>query len=144
SCYHRSSIGETTGPDKMKFFIAFLSLAAVALARPQQQPVYQILRMSKDISPEGNYQYGYETENGIAANEAGGLKQIGQNAAVVASGNYAYTGDDGQSYQVSYVADENGYQPQARHLPVAPPVPEAIQRALDYIAAHPPPPEQRR
>lgn len=31
-----------------------------------------------------------------------------------------------------------GFQPQGDHLPVPPPIPEAIQRALKYLAEHPP------
>lgn len=36
-----------------------------------------------------------------------------------------------------------GFQPQGAHLPVAPEVPEAIQRALQYIAANPNPQYQQ-
>lgn len=53
-------------------------------------------------------------------------------------GSYSYTGDDGVPVVVNYIADENGFQPQSSILPTPPPVPEAIQRALDYLRSLPP------
>lgn len=52
------------------------------------------------------------------------------------SGSYAYTAEDGTKIQVSYVANENGYQPSGDGIPTIPP---AIQRALEWNAAHPDP-----
>ncbi|CAH1961242.1 unnamed protein product [Acanthoscelides obtectus] len=98
----------------------------------------QILRLESDIDPEGNFHYAYDTENGISANEEGTYKQLGETGAVVAQGGFSFQSPEGEQVQVQYVADENGYQPVGSHLPTAPPVPPAIQRSLDYIAAHPP------
>ena len=89
-----------------------------------------VLKSNSDIHPDGQYKYEYETGNGIAAQEAG-------LAAHQVQGSYSYTAPDGTPIQMTYVADENGFQPTGSHLPVAPPVPAAIQRALEYIAAHP-------
>ncbi|VEN55864.1 unnamed protein product, partial [Callosobruchus maculatus] len=99
----------------------------------------QILRLESDIDPEGNFHYAYDTENGISANEEGTYKQVGEAGAVVAQGGFSFQSPEGESVQVQYVADENGYQPVGSHLPTAPPIPPAIQRSLDFIAAHPPP-----
>ncbi|XP_058801432.1 larval cuticle protein 65Ag1-like [Phymastichus coffea] len=125
----------------MKYFIAVVALAALVAAKPQapQEPI-AILRQAADVGPE-QYQYSYETANGISAEEFGSLKaaQNEEGAAIAAQGQYTYTDDQGNKFQVQYVADENGFQPQGAHLPVAPPVPEAIARALEYIAAHPQP-----
>lgn len=60
----------------------------------------------------------FETSNGIAAQEEGQVQNAGsENEALAARGSYRYTGDDGQVYEVSYVADENGFQPSGAHLP---------------------------
>ncbi|RVE40182.1 hypothetical protein evm_015168, partial [Chilo suppressalis] len=59
------------------------------------------------------------------------------NPALEVKGSYRYTADDGTPVEVSYIANEDGYQPQGSHLPVPPPIPVAIQRSLEYIAAHP-------
>lgn len=67
----------------------------------------------------------HETSNGISASEHGTVKTVnGEDGkpvdVIVATGEFAYTGTDGQVYNLKYVADENGFQPQAAHLPVAP------------------------
>lgn len=90
------------------------------------------------------FTFSYETGNGITAEESGFLKNAGQadQEAQVAQGQSSYTSPEGQQIRLAYIADENGFQPQGSHLPVPPPIPEAIMRALEYIAAHPPPPEK--
>lgn len=91
-----------------------------------------------------NVSFSYETENGISAQEQGQLTGGSgkEGPAVAAQGGFQYTSPDGTPIQLQYVADENGFQPQGAHLPVAPPIPPAIARALEWIAAHPEP-EQR-
>ncbi|XP_022213705.1 pupal cuticle protein Edg-78E [Drosophila obscura] len=79
---------------------------------------------------EGNYANSFDTSNGIQVQEAGNANG--------ATGSYSYTSPEGEPIVVTYVADENGFQPSGAHLPTPPPIPEAIIRALEYIAAHPP------
>ncbi|XP_063698140.1 pupal cuticle protein Edg-78E-like [Culicoides brevitarsis] len=87
-----------------------------------------VTRLENVVNPDGTYNYAYETSNGIAANEEG-------EGGVRASGQFSYVSPEGETIQVSYTADENGFQPD--NLPQPPPIPEAIQKALEYIAAHP-------
>ncbi|KAM3960271.1 pupal cuticle protein 27-like [Aphomia sociella] len=76
-----------------------------------------------------SYQYSYETDNGIQAQESGQIDKGTQ-----AHGAYSYKGDDGQIYTVTYTADENGFRPQGSHLPTPPPIPEAIAKAIEQNA----------
>lgn len=63
----------------------------------------------------------FETSDGVAKQEQGELKTFGpESAAVVARGSYSFLGDDGVTYTVNYVADENGFKAEGAHLPVAP------------------------
>lgn len=82
----------------------------------------------------------YETDNGIAAQEQGQLKNVpgSPEPAVVAQGQFQYNSPELGPLSVSYIADENGFQPQGAHLPTPPPVPAAIARALEWIAVHHP------
>ena len=81
----------------------------------------------------------YETGNDIQAQEEGFVKNFGnpEQETQVAQGGYQYTAPDGTRIILTYTADENGFVPQGAHLPTPPPIPEAIKRALEYIAAHP-------
>ncbi|XP_019870353.2 larval cuticle protein LCP-17-like [Aethina tumida] len=124
----------------MKFFLALAFVAVASAASLSSEKDAPIISQSSDISPDGSYQSQYETGNGIAAQESGVLKAVGQEQAEEVQGSVKYTAPDGTPIQLTYVANENGYQPQGAHLPVAPapePIPAAIARALDWIAAHP-------
>lgn len=62
----------------------------------------------------------YETSDGTSRQEQAELKNAGEeNAALEVRGSYTWTAPDGQSYTVTYVADENGYRPEASHIPKA-------------------------
>lgn len=95
-----------------------------------------IVRQALDgPNPDGSYNYSYETGNGIQAQEEGHLNNVGTDQeAIEARGSYSYTDNEGNTYQVSYVANENGFQPEGAHLPQVPPL---IKKALQYIAEHP-------
>ncbi|EDW40233.1 GL25146 [Drosophila persimilis] len=48
-----------------------------------------------------------------------------------------YYSPESQLIQLTYTADENGFQPQGEHLPTPPPIPEAILKSLEWIRNHP-------
>nr|CAD7396734.1 unnamed protein product [Timema poppensis] len=81
----------------------------------------------------------YESADGTKVEASGTLKDLGdkEGPSSVIQGSYSFVTADGQLFELRYIADENGLQPQASFLPVAPPIPEDIQRSLEYNAAHP-------
>ncbi|XP_055690578.1 flexible cuticle protein 12-like [Lutzomyia longipalpis] len=106
----------------MKVFIALAVLFAVAVAAPPHavdaDRNAQILRYESDNIGVDGYKFAYETSNGIAQQEQAELRNVGtEHEAIAVRGSFSYVGPDGVTYTVNYVADENGFQPQAAHLP---------------------------
>lgn len=127
-------------------YVILLVACANAAPLDQQQQVIPIVSQTQEgPNPDGSYKWAFESGNGIKANEEGQVKNGGgEDAAMQAQGGYSYKGDDGVDIVLTYVADENGFQPQGAHLPTPPPIPEAIQRALEWNAAHPEPEEKNK
>ncbi|XP_034250006.1 cuticle protein CP14.6-like [Thrips palmi] len=110
----------------------------IALTRSSPEQPIVILKQVQDFALPGTYSYSYETENAIQASESGELRNAGTpEEANAVQGSYSWADADGTVYTVNYVADENGFQAQGAHLPVPPPVPEEIQRAIDYARSQP-------
>ncbi|XP_053687035.1 cuticle protein AMP1B-like [Sabethes cyaneus] len=82
-----------------------------------------------DLNPDGTYSYKYETSNGISASQSGG------EAGKYANGYFSYLSPDGSRVQLTYLADEYGFQPQGDHLPVEPPAPDHVIQSLEQIRA---------
>ncbi|KAJ4449573.1 hypothetical protein ANN_00975 [Periplaneta americana] len=92
-----------------------------------------IIKYDNTISHDGVYKFSYEGGDGTKVEESG--QPNGEIETV--RGSFSFVGLDGQTYSVTYTADENGFVPQAAHLPLPPPIPEAIQRSIEYNLAHP-------
>ncbi|XP_017785784.1 PREDICTED: larval cuticle protein LCP-22-like [Nicrophorus vespilloides] len=92
---------------------------------------YRIIRKIEDVK-NNKYYFLYETENGIFAEEQGKLVTMGGKEGIQSRGYFTYTGPDSIVYTVKYKADEEGFVPEAAHLPTPPPIPEDIARALEY------------
>ncbi|XP_045773418.1 larval cuticle protein LCP-17-like [Maniola jurtina] len=121
-------------------FLVVLTVAVACVAadvshivRPDEY--VPIVRSLYDISPEGNsYRYSYETGNGISASAEGNTKIVDNEPVMEVRGSYSYTSPDGTPVETTYFANEAGFVAQGSHIPVAPPIPEAIARSLAYIA----------
>nr|XP_026486343.1 larval cuticle protein LCP-22-like [Vanessa tameamea] len=101
----------------------------------------ETLKYGNDINDDGSYSYFFETNNGIAAQAQGTPRNFGGNPPVVpdvAQGSFSWTSPEGEVIAITYVADENGYQPTGNAIPQPPPVPPQIARALEYIARNAP------
>ena len=100
----------------MKFFIVFAALFAVALAAPA--PDAEIVRLDSDVQPE-SYSYVAETSDGTFRSEEGKLKDVGtEHEAIVVHGTFSWVDEKtGEKFTVNYVADENGFQPEGKHIP---------------------------
>ncbi|KAG5877068.1 hypothetical protein JTB14_014551 [Gonioctena quinquepunctata] len=132
----------------MKLIILSLAIAAVSCGPalvPTGEPIAIVRYDNEGVNPDGSYQWTYETGNGISAQESGQVKpgNTPEEAELEVAGSYEYTKDDGSKVQVSYISNKDGFQPQGDILPTPHPIPAAIQRALEWIAAHPQPEEKR-
>ena len=117
-----------------------MAVAAVAAAPAENVPIAIVKQFQEGPNPDGSYSYSFDTENGIHADETGSViaaKDANAESAISAQGSYSYASEDGTPIKLTYVADANGFQPEGAHLPVAPEIPPAILRALEWIAAHP-------
>ncbi|XP_076035303.1 cuticle protein AM1239-like [Oratosquilla oratoria] len=88
-------------------------------------PIIRDDRVHPDAT--GVYSFDVETGDGIVRSEQGGPGGSQQ-------GKVSFTFPDGQVFDLSFVADANGYQPESPFLPVAPAFPHPIpQFVLDQI-----------
>ncbi|KAM7355812.1 pupal cuticle protein Edg-78E-like isoform 1-T2 [Cochliomyia hominivorax] len=117
--------------NKIIFVAVLATLACGAWAASDADRYAEITKYENYIDQKGNYKYEYATTNGINAGEQG----VGGETA---SGGFSYQSPEGEFIQISYLADENGFQPQGAHLPTPPPIPAHILKALEYIRTHPP------
>ncbi|XP_052743734.1 endocuticle structural glycoprotein SgAbd-2 [Bicyclus anynana] len=96
----------------------------------------QISRYENEIDDKG-WHYAYETSDGTKAEQDGRILPGVQpeEGSLAVSGSFSYVGDDGQTYTVTYTADETGYHPSGDHLPTPPPIPDDILKSLQLTAA---------
>ncbi|XP_037724219.1 larval cuticle protein LCP-17 [Drosophila subpulchrella] len=102
--------------------------------RQQQQPQIPIVRSDYQSDANGNYNFGFDTGNGIHRDETGEFRGGWPHGSLGVQGSYSYTGDDGKQYTVNYKADKNGFQAEGAHLPVSPSVPAVPAGRSSYGA----------
>lgn len=72
----------------------------------------------------------YEQTDGTKQEQQGELVNVGlENEHLVVKGRFTFIGDDGITYVVTYIADENGYQPEIEQGPGGA-VPDAVVASL--------------
>ncbi|XP_076055264.1 cuticle protein AM1159-like [Oratosquilla oratoria] len=110
-------------PDNMKLIVL---AAVVAVAAAATIPVTVLV--DERVAPAGGaYSTNVQLDNGVSLSETGSPGSLGQTNV---QGQYSFVGDDGITYTVFFVANENGYQAQGDHLPVAPPAPAHVAELL--------------
>ncbi|XP_058460930.1 flexible cuticle protein 12-like [Malaya genurostris] len=103
----------------MRTIVVFFALLIAAFAAPvDDSRSAQILKYdSENIGIDG-YRFEFETSDGTARQEQAELRNAGTDTeSIVVRGSYSYIGPDGTQYVISYVADENGFQPEGAHIP---------------------------
>merc|ERR1711955_196000 len=122
----------------MKSMILLAVFLAVAAAAPQETKVILIKSQTQNHDTEKQeYSFSYEAENGISVSESGVQKQIGdkpEESGTVSQGKFSYP-EDGVTYTITWVADENGFQAKGDHLPTPPPMPEHVVKILADLKA---------
>ncbi|XP_039954904.1 larval cuticle protein 2-like [Bactrocera neohumeralis] len=114
---------------KYVLLVAFVAYASAAAVSSSDDAHAEVSVLKSDVRVDG-FDTALETSNSIHVVQHGDEKGN-------INGEYGWVSPEGEHVSVNYVADESGYHPQSELLPVAPPVPEAIVKALAYIAAHP-------
>ncbi|XP_050549176.1 uncharacterized protein LOC126910561 [Daktulosphaira vitifoliae] len=85
---------------------------------------------SRENSLDGDYNYRYETANGIYAEERGEILNKGtKNQANSVVGSYRYTSPDGTPVEVTYTAGVDGFRAYGTHLPT-PSASAALDKSL--------------
>ncbi|RXG70330.1 Larval cuticle protein LCP-17 [Armadillidium vulgare] len=125
--------------------IIFVCFLAVAIARPDDlyrpQSSFRddsdevlILRDDRVHPEEGHYSFDFETADGIRRSESGSPLNI-ENNPTGQQGVVSFTFPNGEHFELKFVANDGGYQPESPWLPVAPAFPHPIpQFVLDQIA----------
>lgn len=111
-----------------KFVVAVALLGLVAANHLDKNA--QVKSFQSDVQGDGSYHYSYQISNGISGQQSGNGDR--------ATGESTHISPEGQTIQLRYTADENGFHPEGDHLPTPPPIPDYILRALEYIRTHAP------
>ncbi|KAF0286879.1 Pupal cuticle protein [Amphibalanus amphitrite] len=93
-----------------------------------------ILRSEFEMADDGQFQYGFETRDGIVVDAAGENRQIGEGVGAVMRGSYSYTSPEGIDVTINWEADENGFRASGDQVPA---VPEYVTRLLKTLPAEP-------
>ncbi|KAI8434190.1 hypothetical protein MSG28_012303 [Choristoneura fumiferana] len=108
----------------------------VFISSSTTEPAIPIIRLSNEMDLDGSFSYEALGADQTHYVQHSRMENIGTDKEEqVVEGSYSYVGDNGQTYTVHYIADSNGFRATGDHLPVAPPMPEIIQRAVQHNLA---------
>jgi len=99
-----------------------LCLLGVVLARPQyngEEKSAETLEMTNELREDQSYDFSFSTSNNINREESG-ISYPGaepEEGNYVQSGSYEFTHPDGTVSFITFVSDENGFQPEGDNLP---------------------------
>ncbi|XP_027218486.2 cuticle protein AMP1A [Penaeus vannamei] len=109
--------------------IILACLVAVAVAAPQlQEREVVLLRDDRIANEDGTFSYALEADNGINTAVEGAVGSAGQ---INQQGSYTLTLEDGTQAVVSFIANENGFQPSSNILPTPHPLPAHVFELLE-------------
>ncbi|KAH8296991.1 hypothetical protein KR044_002660, partial [Drosophila immigrans] len=108
--------------------VIFACLLAVAFAEDADVRV-----LETDVGPE-SFKTVVELSDGSVSRQEGSL----HGDEWIVEGKNEHISPEGVKVSIDYVADANGYQVRNAEppLPTPHPIPEAIQRAIEYISQH--------
>ncbi|XP_076055664.1 cuticle protein AMP4-like [Oratosquilla oratoria] len=90
-------------------------------------PFVAILSDTREVPVDGSFSIDFQAENGIRFSELATAGVAGQSNY---EGIYSYPDENGNLIEIRYVANENGFQAQGDHLPVAPAAPPHVAELL--------------
>ncbi|XP_068630304.1 endocuticle structural glycoprotein ABD-5-like [Battus philenor] len=118
---------------KVVLVLCLLSLALAApppLSYTTDSKNAEVLRYENDNTGLGSYKYAFEQSDGTKQEQQGELVNEGlENQYLVVKGRFAFIGPDGVTYIITYVADQNGYQPEVEQGPGGA-VPDSVVASL--------------
>lgn len=74
------------------------------------------MRFEQTSDVDGSYRFAYETDEGTKVEEQGVQKVVDDKQASFVTGGFSYEAPDGTPISLTYVADENGFQPKVSHF----------------------------
>ncbi|XP_063697513.1 larval cuticle protein 9-like [Culicoides brevitarsis] len=107
----------------------FLILAACLIAAVSADSTASVVRSDSTVDVDG-FNYAYETSNKIAETASGKLKTPEE---IEVTGEFSYVSPEGTPVKVTYRADSTGFHPEGDVVPVGPPVPEWVERAIKLL-----------
>lgn len=94
----------------------------IGLSVQQEEKDAQVLRFDNIIGQDGEYEYAYETSNGIK-------EEVQGEGGKFAKGFFEFNSPEGP-VRIDYVADEEGFKPVGDAIPTPHP---AVAKAIEYL-----------